>query len=73
MDGDHVDVVITVFHVNITSGLDDDGNRILSKDVTTLTTYQFEETIDQNVTYQANKMELLKVSDGKTDNSSHEL
>ena len=55
--------------MNITSGQDVDGNRILLKDVSTLTTYQFEETVSQNVTYQANHMELLKVSDGKIDNS----
>ena len=57
--------MISVFHVNITSGQDDEGKRILLKDVTTLDTYEFQESIDHEVRYQANRVELLRVSDGK--------
>ena len=57
-----MDVEITVFSANFTSEIGDDGNRVV--DVRTLDTYQFQEDVDHEVTYQAN-IELLKVSEGE--------
>ena len=56
-----MDVEITVFYANFTSEIGDDGNRVV--DLRTLATYEFQEDVDHEVTYQAN-IELLKVSKG---------
>ena len=61
INGDHVDVEIKIFYANFTSEIGDDGNRVV--DVKTLDTYQFQEDVDHEVTYQAN-IELLKVNEG---------
>ena len=57
-----MDVEITVFYANFTSEIGDDGNRVV--DLRTLATYEFQEDVDHEVTYQAN-IELLKVPKGE--------
>ena len=57
-----MDVEIKIFYANFTSEIGDDGNRVV--DVKTLDTYQFQEDVDHEVTYQAN-IELLKVPEGE--------
>ena len=56
-----MDVEIKIFYANFTTEIGDDGNRVV--DVKTLDTYQFQEDVDHEVTYQAN-IELLKVNEG---------
>ena len=60
IDGDHVDVEITVFYADFSS-----ASEIGDVDVRILDTYQFQEDLDHEVTYQAN-IELLKVPEGKS-------
>ena len=61
-----MDVEIKIFYANFTSEIGDDGNRVV--DVKTLDTYQFQEDVDHEVTYQAN-IELLKVNEGMASHS----
>ena len=57
-----MDVEITVFYADFTSEIGDDGKRVV--DLRILDTYEFQEEVDHEVTYQAN-IELLKVPDGE--------
>ena len=61
-----MDVEIKIFYANFTTEIGDDGNRVV--DVKTLDTYQFQEDVDHEVTFQAN-IELLKVNEGMVSHS----